>query len=68
MTLQDTCRYLWCTTLGSSVFAVGLLEGLAESTALVVKVFSGALSDYLGRRKGIAVVDYRLGTVNIGGV
>ena len=33
------------TALGSSVFAVGLLEGLAESTALVVKVFSGALSD-----------------------
>ena len=35
------------TTLGASVFAVGLLEGLAESTALIVKVFSGVLSDYL---------------------
>ncbi len=46
------------TTLGSSVFAVGLLEGLAESTALIVKVFSGALSDYIGRRKGIALVGY----------
>jgi MFS family permease len=52
------------TGLGSSVFAVGLLEGLAESTALVVKVFSGALSDYLGRRKGIAVVGYGLGAVS----
>jgi sugar phosphate permease len=52
------------TALGSSVFAVGLLEGLAESTALVVKVFSGALSDYLGRRKGVAVVGYGLGAVS----
>ncbi len=52
------------TVLGSSVFAVGLLEGLAESTALVVKVFSGALSDYLGRRKGIALVGYGLGAVS----
>jgi hypothetical protein len=34
-------------TLGASVFMVGLIEGLAESTALIVKVFSGALSDYL---------------------
>jgi hypothetical protein len=31
---------------------VGLIEGLAEATALIVKVFSGALSDWLGRRKG----------------
>jgi MFS family permease len=52
------------TGLGSSVFAVGLLEGLAESTALVVKVFSGALSDYLGRRKGIALAGYGLGAVS----
>jgi len=52
------------TSMGSSVFAVGLLEGLAESTALVVKVFSGALSDYLGRRKGIALVGYGLGALS----
>ena len=44
-------------TLGASVFMVGLIEGLAESTALVVKVFSGMLSDYLGKRKGLAVFD-----------
>ncbi|MEO6959136.1 MAG: MFS transporter, partial [Burkholderiaceae bacterium] len=49
------------TTLGISVFAVGLIEGLAESTALIVKVFSGALSDYLGKRKGLAVFGYGLG-------
>ena len=52
------------TTLGSSVFAVGLLEGLAEATALVVKVFSGTLSDYLGRRKGLALIGYGLGAVS----
>ena len=52
------------TTLGSSVFAVGLLEGLAESMALIVKVFSGTLSDYIGRRKGLALVGYALGAVS----
>jgi MFS family permease len=51
------------TTLGTSAFAVGLIEGLAESTALVVKVFSGALSDYLGKRKGLAVFGYALGAL-----
>ena len=51
------------TTLGASVFAVGLIEGLAESTALIVKVFSGALSDYLGRRKGLTVFGYALGAL-----
>lgn len=48
------------TTLGASAFAVGLLEGLAESTALLVKVFSGTLSDYLGKRKGLVVFGYGL--------
>jgi MFS family permease len=52
------------STLGTSVFAVGLIEGLAESTALIVKVFSGALSDYLGKRKGLAVLGYALGAVS----
>ena len=51
------------TTLGASAFTVGLVEGLAESTALIVKVFSGALSDYLGKRKGLAVFGYALGAV-----
>jgi MFS family permease len=49
------------TVLGTSVFTVGVIEGLAESTALIVKVFSGALSDYLGKRKGLAVFGYALG-------
>jgi MFS family permease len=38
-----------------------LIEGVAESTALIVKIFSGALSDYLGKRKLLAVLGYALG-------
>jgi len=48
-------------TLGVSVLAVGIIEGLAESTALISKVFSGALSDYLGKRKGLALLGYSMG-------
>lgn len=51
------------TTLGLSAVTVGLIEGLAEATALIVKVFSGALSDYLGKRKGLAVFGYALGAL-----
>jgi MFS family permease len=49
------------TTLGASTLAVGIVEGLAESLALVVKVFSGTLSDYLGKRKELALFGYALG-------
>jgi len=48
------------SALGASVFAVGVIEGLAESTALIAKVFSGMLSDYLGKRKGLAIFGYAL--------
>ena len=51
------------TVLGASALTVGVIEGIAESTALLVKVFSGVLSDYLGRRKGLAVVGYALGAL-----
>lgn len=51
------------TTLGASALTVGLIEGLAESTALIVKVFSGVLSDYLGKRKGLALFGYALGAL-----
>jgi MFS family permease len=51
------------TILGASAFAVGLIEGLAESTALIIKVFSGVLSDYLGKRKGLALFGYALGAL-----
>lgn len=51
------------TTLGASALTVGLIEGLAESTALIVKVFSGVLSDYLGKRKALALFGYTLGAL-----
>ena len=48
------------TTLGASMVTVGVIEGSAEATAAVMKVFSGALSDYLGRRKLLVVLGYGL--------
>ena len=52
------------TTLGTSVLLIGLIEGLAEATALFIKVFSGAISDYLGQRKGLALLGYGLGALS----
>ncbi len=52
------------TGLGASMLMVGLLEGAAEATALIVKVFSGALSDWWGRRKPLAVLGYSLGALS----
>ncbi len=49
------------TTLGASALAIGLIEGSAEATALITKVFSGVLSDWFGRRKGLALLGYGLG-------
>jgi MFS family permease len=51
------------TTLGTSVLLLGLIEGAAEATALIVKVFSGTLSDWFGRRKPLAVLGYGLGAL-----
>ena len=52
------------TALGASAFVVGLIEGAAEATALIVRVFSGVLSDYWGRRKPLAVLGYGLGALS----
>ena len=46
--------------LGAGMLAVGLVEGIAEATASIVKLFSGALSDRLQRRKPIVVLGYGL--------
>lgn len=46
--------------LGASTLAVGVIEGIAEATAAITKVFSGALSDWLGRRKLLAAIGYGL--------
>lgn len=51
-------------TLGVGVLTVGLIEGVAEATALIVKVFSGALSDYLGKRKGLLLLGYGLAALS----
>ena len=50
--------------LGVSAFAIGLIEGAAEATALIVKVFSGVLSDWWGKRKPLAVLGYGLGALS----
>jgi len=52
------------TALGISAFSIGLIEGAAEATALIVKVFSGVLSDWWGRRKPLAVLGYGLGALS----
>ena len=46
--------------LGVRTSVIGLIEGLAETTASLLKVFSGWLSDRIGRRKGMAVLGYAL--------
>src|SRR4029078_611168 len=46
--------------LGASALTVGFIEGIAEATASITKIFSGALSDYLGKRKFLAALGYAL--------
>ena len=46
--------------LGASMLTVGVIEGVAEATALVVRIFSGALSDWLGKRKLLVAIGYGL--------
>jgi MFS family permease len=46
------------TILGTSTLTVGVIEGIAEATASITKVFSGALSDRLGKRKFLAALGY----------
>ena len=48
------------TTLGASMVTVGVIEGIAEATAAILKVFSGTLSDYLGKRKFLLILGYGL--------
>src|SRR4051794_19445070 len=48
--------------LGTRTDLIGLIEGVAESTASLLKVFSGWLSDRLGRRKWLAVAGYAIST------
>ncbi|MBI1213816.1 MAG: MFS transporter [Alphaproteobacteria bacterium] len=51
------------TGLGASAILVGLIEGIGEGTASIVKIFSGYVSDWLGKRKLLALIGYGLGTL-----
>ncbi len=51
------------TVLGTSALSVGFIEGIAEAVASITKVFSGAVSDRLGKRKILAVCGYGLGAL-----
>ncbi|HQG44812.1 MAG TPA: MFS transporter, partial [bacterium] len=51
------------STLGATAEMLGLIEGIAETTAAVLKLFSGWLSDRLGRRKALTVTGYTLSAV-----
>jgi MFS family permease len=48
------------TVLGASALSVGVIEGIAEATVAIAKIFSGAISDWLGRRKPLLLLGYGL--------
>ena len=50
--------------LGASVAMVGVIDGMAESTASIAKVFSGYVSDRIGRRKPLILLGYGLGALS----
>ena len=54
------CPSIMVTALGTSALTVGIIEGIAEATASITKIFSGALSDWLGKRKLLAAFGYGL--------
>ena len=49
--------------LGASTLTIGIVEGVAEATAMIVKVFSGAISDFFRRRKPLVVLGYGLAAI-----
>src|SRR3990172_6054253 len=51
------------TILGASMVTIGVVEGIAEASAAITKVFSGAISDYLGKRKFLVVLGYGLAAI-----
>jgi MFS family permease len=52
------------TALGASTTDVGIIEGIAEATASITKIFSGAFSDYLGKRKWLTAAGYGLAALS----
>ena len=51
-------------TLGASVSTVGIIEGVAESIASITELFSGALSDWLDRRRLLILLGYGLAAIS----
>ena len=51
------------TVLGASMVTIGVIEGIAEATAAITKVFSGVVSDYFGKRKFLVVLGYGLSAI-----
>jgi len=51
------------TTLGASMIAIGFIEGIAEAVAAVTKVFSGTISDFIRKRKSLALLGYGLAAI-----
>ena len=52
------------STLGASTFTLGAIEGIAEGTASIAKIFSGVLSDWFGRRKPLVILGYGLAALS----
>ena len=58
--IQSLLPLFLVSVLGVNLITVGTIEGIAESTASILKIFSGALSDYWGKRKQLAIAGYGL--------
>ena len=63
--IQSLLPLFLVSVLGVNLVTIGTIEGIAESTASILKVFSGALSDYWGKRKDLAIVGYGLSALVI---
>jgi len=50
--------------LGASIIAIGIVEGISEATFLLIRIFSGILSDYLEKRKVISVIGYAISALS----
>lgn len=63
--IQSLLPLFLVSILGVNFVTIGMIEGIAESTASILKIFSGMLSDYLGKRKELAIAGYGLSALVI---
>jgi MFS family permease len=63
-TINSLLPVFLVSVLGASALAVGIIEGVAESTAALAKVFSGVVSDWTGRRKPLVLLGYGLAALS----